>query len=193
GRIVGGERGIDQGSRLQLPWFLVVDHLLDERLADALRHAAVNLPLDDRRVDDVSAVINRNIFLNLDRTSLGIDLDHADVGTEGPDEIWRIEVGHRFQPLLHALRQASAVCRESDLAECLGLVRAPLDMELALVENNVLLGCLEDVRGQLPGLVDDLAGGAADGDPTHREASTARGSIAHGGAFAGLPVPKLDA
>src|SRR2546421_11973595 len=131
--------------------------------------------------------------MNFYRPSLGIHLYHTDMGAKGPNEICRIEVGHRLQSLLHALRQASAVCRERDLAECLGLVRAPLDMELALVENDVLLGRFQDVCGQLPGLVDDLARGAADGDPTHREASTARGSVTHGGPFAGGAVTELDA
>src|SRR5438445_1797685 len=191
--VCGGHRVVEQGARLQLPGIFVVDDFFEKRLGDALRDATMNLPLDDRRVDDVSAVVDRYILLNLNRARLRIHLDHADVGAERPDAAGRVEIGNRFQALLHALRQARAVRGKCHLTERLGLVGAPLDMELALVENDVFFRRFQYVRGQLPGLVDHLAAGAADRDTAHREASTACGSVAHGGAFAGVAMAEVDA
>ena len=46
---------------------VVIDGLLPERLAEALRDAAVHLPVDDQRVDDVAAIVHRDVALDLDR------------------------------------------------------------------------------------------------------------------------------
>ena len=45
---------------------VVVDVFLEQRDPDALRHAAVNLALDDRRVDHRPAVVDDHIALDLD-------------------------------------------------------------------------------------------------------------------------------
>ena len=108
---------------LQLAAVVVVDDLFEQRLRDALRDAAVDLALDDHRVDDVAAVVDRDVLLQIDAAGLGVDLDHRDVRAERPDEVGRIEVGDRFEPLLHALGQARAVGGEGDLAH--RLARCP--------------------------------------------------------------------
>ena len=114
------------------------------------------------------------------------------MGAEGPDEIGRVEVSHSLEADLHPLRKAAAIGRDSDLAERLPPVGAPLHVELALVEDDVLVGRLEHVRGDLLRLVPDLLGGLEHGDAPHREGPAAVGAVAEGGAFGGVTVPQLD-
>ena len=66
------ERGVEQLARL------VVGHPLVERAADALRDAAVDLALDDHRVDQVAAVVDDGVLQDLDlrRVRVGLD-DHG--------------------------------------------------------------------------------------------------------------------
>ena len=45
----------------------VVDHLLEESVADAVRHAAVDLALDDDRVDHGAAVVHRDVAEHVER------------------------------------------------------------------------------------------------------------------------------
>ena len=68
---------------------VVVDRDLLQRLAHALDHAAVNLALDDHRVDVRAAVVHRDVAEDLDLAGLGVHLDRADVGAEGIDEVAR--------------------------------------------------------------------------------------------------------
>ena len=62
-REVGGarQRVVHERAGQQLP-VVVVDGLLDHRLADALRQPAVNLPLDDQRIDQVARVVTATSF-----------------------------------------------------------------------------------------------------------------------------------
>src|ERR1700730_16616577 len=64
--------------------------MLAERLADALRDGAMNLALDDHRIDDRAAVLDNNIAPHRDATRLGVDLhrDHVyGAGERGPGRI----------------------------------------------------------------------------------------------------------
>ena len=110
-----------------------------------------------------------------------------------PHEVRWVEVRHRFEPLLHALRQVHAVAGEGDLAECLGLVGRALDVEASVFENDVFLGRLEHVGGQLLALVDDLAGRPADGHAADRQTAAAVRAVAERCAFGRVAVPELDA
>ena len=53
-------RVLHHARRLQLA-VLVVDRALPERLRDALRDAAVHLPVDDQRVDHPPDVVDRDV------------------------------------------------------------------------------------------------------------------------------------
>ena len=61
----------------------VIDGHLHERLADSLDDAAVQLTLDDQRVDDGAEIIDRDVFHHLDHAGLGVELDFADVASVG--------------------------------------------------------------------------------------------------------------
>src|SRR5207244_4394965 len=74
----------------QLP-FLVVHELLVERIADAMRHAAMDLAFHDHWIDHPAAVVHHDVALDFDLRRLRVYLDH-----------------HR----MHAVRGATAVRSE---------------------------------------------------------------------------------
>ena len=67
------------------------DELLEERLPDAGRDAAVHLALGDQRVHDVARVVDRDEAAELDLAGLGVDLDGGDVGAEREGRRVRLE------------------------------------------------------------------------------------------------------
>ena len=62
---------------------LVVDRVLQQRLADALRHAALHLALDDHRVDHPADIVDRGEVHHLDTPVSRVDLDLADMAAAG--------------------------------------------------------------------------------------------------------------
>ena len=58
---------------------IVIDRVLVERLADALRQAAVDLAGDDHRVDDAAEIIARGEVDNRYLSGFGVDFDFGDV------------------------------------------------------------------------------------------------------------------
>ena len=57
----------------------VVEAVLDQRLPDPLRDAAVGLAVDDHRVDGAADVVDGGVAHDRDHAGVGIDLDLADV------------------------------------------------------------------------------------------------------------------
>src|SRR5450759_4208699 len=87
GKLVRGrDQVVGERSRLHLPRFVVVYDLFVEGLRNALCNAAMDLAVDDHRVDDVAAVVDRNVALEIDMASLGIDPDHRAVSAAGTPE-----------------------------------------------------------------------------------------------------------
>ena len=67
-----------------MPPARVVDVLLVERPADALRHAALDLPLDIARVDRAPTSWAATKAQDRHLAGLGIDLDIAGTGSRSP-------------------------------------------------------------------------------------------------------------
>ena len=103
----GRHQVVDQRAGHQLAGLGVVDDLLEQRLGDALRDAAVQLAFDDHRVDDVAAVVDGDVLLQIDVAGRRIDFDDADVRAERPHEVGRIEVRDRLEAVVHARRAGS--------------------------------------------------------------------------------------
>ena len=76
-RHVIGERGGEDRA------VLVVDDLLQQRVADALRDAAMHLAVGDHRVDDLAGVLRHQEFLDDDAPGLDVHLDDRDVAGVG--------------------------------------------------------------------------------------------------------------
>ena len=62
---------------------LVVADLLEQRLRRALRDAAVDLALEQERVEHPAGVVARDLAQVAHLARLGVDLDHGDVAAEG--------------------------------------------------------------------------------------------------------------
>ncbi len=75
-------------------------HFLVERGADALRQAAIDLAVDDHRIDQHAAVLDDDIVEQLDVAEIGIDRDGDGVGGigEGAAVALRLVAGSDFQP-----------------------------------------------------------------------------------------------
>ena len=135
---------------------LVVVDLLVERGRETHGETTVNLTLDDHRVDDRAAVIDRDEAADLHFAGATVDVDDADVRPEGESEVRRVVVVDRLEPRLHALRVVG-VGRERDLLHRLRLGRDALDLELVVLPLDVVGVRLEQVRRDEFRLLPNLA------------------------------------
>ena len=78
---------------------------LHQRHPDPVGETAVDLALDDRRVDPHAAVVHRDEPAHGDLPRAGVDLDHAHVGPARERQVGRVVDGHRVQMALDAVRQ----------------------------------------------------------------------------------------
>src|SRR5262249_44721596 len=83
---------------------LVEADQLHQRDADALGQAAVDLALDDGRVDARAAIVDGDEPAHLHIPGAGVDVDHADVGAVGIGEVTRVVGGDRLQVRLDVVR-----------------------------------------------------------------------------------------
>ena len=67
----------------ELAGVAIVDAVLAQDLSDALHDTAMQLALDEGVVDDMPAVVDRDVAQQIDRTGIGIDLDLGHVGAAG--------------------------------------------------------------------------------------------------------------
>ncbi len=78
-----GRRQIVRERRGQDIAGLVVDDFFQERVSDALGDTAVDLPVDDQRIDQPSGVFGHQKLFDDDAPGLDIHLDHGDVAGIG--------------------------------------------------------------------------------------------------------------
>ena len=124
-------------------------HALQQRLADTLRDAAVHLPFDDHRVDDVAEVVGRDELHDLGLARFRIDLDLADVAAGREGEVGRIVESGLLQARFHAGGQVvSGVRGERHLEPGQRLVRAG-HLQLAVLDDDVAFVGLHQMRGDL--------------------------------------------
>src|SRR5712692_8595312 len=64
---------------------LVESRLLPERLADALGEAAVDLALDEQRIDEEARIVYRHVAEKARLARVPVDLDHGHVSAEGEE------------------------------------------------------------------------------------------------------------
>src|SRR5258705_2404762 len=83
---------------------LVVDHPLEQRIADAMHDAAYDLAVDDHRVDLLAAVAHHHIAQDPYRARDRIDLDLHRVRGVAVGEARRHEVGSLLQTWLSRLQ-----------------------------------------------------------------------------------------
>ena len=153
----------------------VVAAAFGERLADALRQAAVHLAFDDHRVDHLAEVVHRGKAIDAHRAGVAVDLDLADVGAGGEGEVGRVVERVLVQAGLELVVRVVVrhIGGKRHLAEHLLAVGAR-HLEFAAVVLDVGLRRLEQVRGDLLALGDDLVERLHDRRAAHRDASASR-------------------
>jgi hypothetical protein len=82
--IVGARhRVVHERAGESWPALAVVTDVLHQRLADALHHAAMDLALEQHRVEHGADVVDHAVAHDLDLAGLRVDLDLADVAAVG--------------------------------------------------------------------------------------------------------------
>ena len=119
---------------------LVVDRLLVEHRADALRDPARDLPVDDRGVDELAAVLDRDVSVDVHASGRQVDLDPAHVRRLRPAA---------FSAVVLRLVAQRAPCVRGDVDERHRDRRYPLHVDGAFFDDEILLRCLEQVGGAL--------------------------------------------
>ena len=135
----------------------VVDALFEHRLTQTLANAAMYLAFHDHRVDHVAEVIHSGELDHVRLAGIGIDLDFADVRAGRIREVRWIVERVLVQAWLELVEWVVVrhVRRQRHLAKRLGAIGAG-HAEHAVLELDVGVGCLEQVRGDLLGLGLDL-------------------------------------
>src|SRR2546425_10853291 len=85
--------------------------MLKESLANALDDPAMDLALEQQRVDGAAEIVDDGVALNYDVAGIGIDLDLDDVAAVGEGLSWRCAVRRRIEPGFHAPRQFRGIAR----------------------------------------------------------------------------------
>ena len=159
GQVIIHERAIEQ-----LP-VVVVGEPLVKRIANALRHAAMDLPIENQRIDDRPAIVHDEIFLDMDLQRLGIDLHDHSVDAAGSGASFWTEIVGRLQTRLGARLDRSAhrirLTREFTQRNC--FLRDALDMHLTIRKFKVFFSRFEKFGGVFENFLADNFCGFIDG------------------------------
>src|SRR6266480_1150896 len=128
--------------------------MLKESLANALYDPAMNLALEQERVDGAAEIVDDRIALDRDDAGVGIDLDLGDVAAVGI----RLGGGRsrrgRIEARLHSGRNTFRIARRRrDLEQAEAAVGAG-DAEGAVGELDVARRCLQQIGGDPASLRD---------------------------------------
>jgi hypothetical protein len=81
--------------------------MLEQRLADALSHAAVHLALGQHRIYQSAEVVDRRVAVESDVSRLGVDLDLGDVAAVREGGWRRLGDQRGIEALRQVIRQPS--------------------------------------------------------------------------------------
>src|SRR5262249_17271065 len=85
--------------------------MLKESLANALYDPAMDLALEQERVDGAAEIVDDGVALDCDDAGIGINLDLDDVAAVGEGLSWRYGVMRRIEPRFHPRRQFRGIAR----------------------------------------------------------------------------------
>jgi hypothetical protein len=110
----------------------------------------VQLALDDHGIDDSADVVDGRVVDELNDASIRVDFHFGDVGPAGETEVVWIVVGLLLQPRLERLERIVVwhIGGECDIRERFLAIGAD-HRERATLECDVLLACLQEMRGNL--------------------------------------------
>ena len=181
GHQVGAGQGVVQhGAGQQLP-VVVVDRSFPEGLSGPLHHAAVDLALDDHRVNLGAAVVHRHVAFQDDMAVVRVHADHRHMGAEGIGEVGRVVEGGGLQSRLHARGHVPGhVGHQGYVLDSLSAVGGAANEEVTIFVLDVRFGGLQQVGGQGDCLGLDLAGAQGQRAAADHRGAAAVGAPAHG-------------
>ena len=159
GQQIVHERGVEQLA------VVVKDKLLVKGVADALRHAALNLALQNHRVDHPPAVVHDDVALDLHLHRFGVHFDDhgVDAGRCGPALRTKVVGGLQpgFRSRFHCAAQRVGAQRQ--VAQLDGSVRRALDLDGAACQLQVFFVHFQGVAGMFEHLLAHGDGGGVNG------------------------------
>ena len=155
-----------------------------------MRHPALDLAIDDQRVDQPTAVMHNQIFQQPDRAGFRVDLKLDAVRTIGIGRRFGLEVFHRLKPRIYSPGQRIARRpghRMGDLGQRNRHFLDSLDPRKATGKLKVLLGRLQNVGGDLKRLFAHPFRGQMDRRAGIDRLAAGEGALAggHGGGITG--------
>ena len=114
--------------------------------------AAVDLALDDQRIDAAACILDRDIARNRDAAGLDVDFDLDDVTGVAIGELVDAKARAGFEAGLDALRKAvtrRALEHAREIAELDGKLRCADDANLAVDDFKILFGGFQHVASEL--------------------------------------------
>ncbi len=140
----------------------------------------MDLTGDDHRVDHVAAVVDGVILKDLHVAGVGVDLDHGQVGAEGPGGVAGAEHGLGLETRGHPFGEGMGLIgRLGDGRPLHALLRRSCDMGAAVGEHDVVRRCLEDVGRDLGCLLLHLRRRLIGGGAVDRDRAAAEGADPH--------------
>src|SRR5262245_30868332 len=131
--------------------------MLKESLANALYNPAVDLALEQERVDCAAEIVDDGIALDYDDAGIGIDFDLDDVATVGEGLSWRYAVMRRIEPRFHARGQFRGIARRISHRENIEAEIGAGHAKHPIGKTYILRRDFQKVRSELRAFADDGA------------------------------------
>src|SRR6266404_5079694 len=131
--------------------------MLKESLANALYDPAMDLALEEERVDGAAEIVDDGVALDCNDAGIGIDLDLDDVTPVGEGLRWRYAVVLGIEPRLHACRQFRGIARRLRQRENIETEVGARHAEYPIGKTHVLRRDFQKVRSELGAFGDDGA------------------------------------
>src|SRR5262249_29495848 len=131
--------------------------MLEESLANALDDPAVDLALEQERVDGAAEIVDDSVALDCDDAGIGVDLDLDDVASVREGLSWRHAVMRRTDPWLKARRQLRGIARRLRHRENIEAEIGAGHAEYPIGKTYILRRDFQKVRSELRAFADDGA------------------------------------
>jgi hypothetical protein len=118
---------------------------------------AMNLALEQERVDGAAEIVDDRVALDCDDAGIGFDLDLDKVAAVGEGLSWRYAVMGRVEPRLHVRRQLRGIARRLRHREHIEAEIGAGHAEYPISKTYVLRRDFQKVRSELSAFVDDGA------------------------------------
>src|SRR5256884_6824468 len=123
--------------------------MLKESLANALGDPAMDLALEQERVDGAAEIVDDGVALNYDGAGIGIDLDLDDVAAVGEGLSWRYAVMRRIEPRFHSRRQFRGIARRLRHRDTIEAELGAAHAEYPIGKTHILRRYFQQVRSGL--------------------------------------------